>query len=429
MTFSGHFSLRLLLTQLAVITLLSVLSAFMLHARDKDTTVIMIGIDGLRADTFATIAAPNMQMLANNGVQTAMVPSMPTKTFVNFYSLATGLHPKHHGLISNYPYDRALGRTFNRSTDVQDPKWWGGEPIWVTAEKQGVKAATYFWVGSEVAIDGIQPTFWKPYNQQKDYAERVEEVLAWLAMPKAMRPQLVTLYFSAVDSAAHTYGVNSKEEAQAVARVDKHIGELITGLQNLGMYENTNLILVSDHGMIDLSDKRVINIDPWADISALIVPDWSPRRDTVFAPFLNIYGENEEIQKIASQLEGKHPQMQVFKRGEFPANYHFDHPDRGPDLMLLAEPGWSIFASKHKKPPEPRFSPGSFMATHGYDNQHPSMLANFIATGPAFKRSNDAKPFDNIDVYNLIACILDIEPAINDGNIAHVNQLLLSKCD
>lgn len=396
---------------------------------ENKNTVIMIGIDGLRANTFDTIAAPNMQMLANNGVQTAMVPAMPTKTFVNFYSLATGLHPKHHGLISNYPYDRKIGRTFSRRTDVQDPQWWGGEPIWISAEKQGVKAATYFWVGSEVAIDGVQPTFWKPYNQQKDYAERVEEVLAWLAMPKQMRPQFITLYFSAIDSAAHTFGVNSKEEASAVARVDKHIGELISGLQKLGIYDNTNLILVSDHGMIDLSDERVINIDQWADISTFIVPDWAPNRDTVFAPFLNIYSDKSTINELVTRLEGKHPQMQVLKRGEFPSHYHFDHPDRGPDLMLLAEPGWSIFASKHKKPPEPRFSPGSFMATHGYDNQHPTMQAKFIASGPAFKPSNEAKTFDNIDVYNLIACILEIDPAINDGNIEHVNHLLHEPCD
>ncbi|MDT0595058.1 nucleotide pyrophosphatase/phosphodiesterase family protein [Glaciecola petra] len=428
MTFFGARFAQLLFSLILSFIIVFTTQALENKSRNNNT-VIMIGIDGLRANTFDTIAAPNMQMLAKSGVQRAMVPAMPTKTFVNFYSLATGLHPKHHGLISNYPYDRKIGRTFNRRTDVQDPKWWGGEPIWISAEKQGIKTATYFWVGSEVAIDGVQPSFWKPYNQQKDYTERVEEVLAWLAMPKKMRPQFITLYFSAIDSAAHTFGVNSKEEVNAVARVDKHIGELIAGLQKLGMYDNTNLILVSDHGMIDLSDDRVINIDQWADISTFIVPDWAPSRDTVFAPFLNIYGDARAIKEIAAQLKGKHPQMQVFRRDEFPSHYHFDHPDRGPDLMLLAEPGWSIFASKHKKPPEPRFSSGSFMATHGYDNRHTTMQAKFIASGPAFKPSNDNKSFDNIDVYSLIACILKIDPAINDGNIEHVNHLLHKPCD
>jgi predicted AlkP superfamily pyrophosphatase or phosphodiesterase len=395
---------------------------------NEDPLVIMIGVDGLRADTLERIHAPNLQLLADTGVRANMVPAMPTKTFVNFYSLATGLHPKHHGFISNYPYDRELGRKFNRQTDVSDPKWWGGEPIWITAEKQGVKAATYFWVGSEVEIDDVRPSFWKPYQQSKDYAERVEEVLEWLALPEKERPRLITLYFSAVDSAAHDFGVHSSQEREAVAKVDKHIGDLVLGLKNLGLEQRSNIVVVADHGMANLSDERVINIDPWIDLSAFIVPDWSASRTSVFAPFLNLYAEPKLVDAAYKKLHKAHPKMRVLRRGAFPANYHFDHPQREPDLMLLADTGWSIYASRDKRQPEPMAKLGQTVATHGFDNQDALMHATFIASGPSFKKKLIARPFDNIEVYGLLACALKIKPARTDGNIENVQYFMTKDC-
>lgn len=395
---------------------------------NEDPIVIMIGVDGLRADTLERIHAPNLQLLADTGVRANMIPAMPTKTFVNFYSLATGLHPKHHGMISNYPYDRELGRKFNRQSDVTDPKWWGGEPIWITAEKQGVKAATYFWVGSEVAIDGVRPSFWKPYQKNKDYAERVEEVLQWLALPEDERPGLISLYFSAVDTAAHDFGVDSAEEQEAVALVDKHIGNLLIGLDKLGLKHRANIVVVADHGMVNLSDKRVINLDPWIDLSAFIVPDWSNNSTSVHAPYLNLYAEPKLVDAAYKKLHKAHPKMRVLRRGAFPANYHFDHPQREPDLMLLADTGWSLYASRDQRQPQPMIKLGRSIATHGYDNQDPLMQATFIASGPAFKKKLTAKPFDNIEVYGLLACALNIKPAKTDGNVKNVQYFMAQDC-
>lgn len=411
---------------LLIFVLFSVVDTSFAVTKD-DPLVIMIGIDGLRADTLERMPAPNLESLASSGVRANMIPAMPTKTFVNFYSLATGLHPKHHGVISNYYYDRELGRKFNRKTDVNDPKWWGGEPIWITAEKQGVKAATYFWVGSEVAIDGVYPSFWKPYQQNKDYAQRVEEVLQWLSLPEKERPRLITLYFSAVDSAVHDFGVGSVQERKAVAKVDRHIGELLKGLNKLGL-EQLNIIVVADHGMVNLSDQRVINIDEWADLSAFIVPDWSEDDNSVHAPFLNLYGEPKAIQIAYENLRNAHPKMQVLRRGSFPSNYHFDHPQREPDLMLLADVGWSIFASRDKSKPQSMAKLGRSVATHGYDNQDSSMHATFIANGPAFKKGLNAEPFDNIEVYGLLACALNLKPANTDGNIKNVQYMMTKVC-
>jgi predicted AlkP superfamily pyrophosphatase or phosphodiesterase len=395
---------------------------------DEDPIVILIGVDGLRADTLERMYAPNLQSLADTGVRANMIPAMPTKTFVNFYSLATGLHPKHHGIISNYPYDRDLGRKFNRQTDTSDPRWWGGEPIWITAEKQGVKAATYFWVGSEVEIDNVSPSFWKPYQQDKDYAERVEEVLEWLALPEDKRPRLITLYFSAVDSAAHEFGVGSLQEREAVAKVDKHIGDLVLGLKNLGLEEHSNIVVVADHGMVNLSDERVINIDSIIDLADFIVPDWSDESVSVHAPFLNLYAEPKLVDSAYKKLHKAHPKMQVLRRGAFPTQYHFDHPQREPDLMLLADIGWSLYASRDKRQPESMAKLERSVATHGYDNQDSLMHATFIASGPAFKKKLVASPFDNIEVYGLLACALKVKPAKTDGNIKKVQHFMTQEC-
>jgi alkaline phosphatase D len=395
---------------------------------NEDPIVIMIGVDGLRADTLERIQAPNLQLLADTGVRANMIPAMPTKTFVNFYSLATGLHPKHHGLISNYPYDRELGRKFNRQTDVSDPRWWGGEPIWITAEKQGVKAAIYFWVGSEVEIGGVRPSFWKAYQKDKDYGERVEEVLKWLALPEGERPRLLTLYFSAVDTAAHDFGVDSPQEREAVVMVDKHIGNLLLGLNKLGLKHRSNIVVVADHGMVNLSDNKVINLDSWIDLADFMVPDWASNKTSVHAPFLNLYAEPKLVDAAYKKLQKAHPKMQVLRRGSFPAQYHFDHPQREPDLMLLADTGWSIYASRDKSQPQAVLKLDRSIATHGYDNQDPLMQATFIANGPAFKKALTASPFDNIEVYGLLACALKIKPASTDGNIQNVQYLMTQDC-
>lgn len=391
--------------------------------------VLMIGIDGLRADTLQRIDAPNLQSLANAGVFAKMQPAMPTKTFTNFYSLATGLHPKHHGMISNRPYDRELKRRFNPKSDQSDPLWWQGEPIWITAEKQGITTATYFWVGSEVAYNGLRPTFWKPYNQDKDYGERVEEVLQWLTLPKIQRPQLITLYFSSVDTAAHDFGVESAQEKEAVINLDKHLGDLLQGIAELQLQQQVNIIVVSDHGMVNLSDDKIINLDPYIELSAFEVPDWSKKQNAVYAPFLTLFGNQDKIDIAYQTLNQVHPNLQVLQRGAFPKNYHFDHPQRGPDLMLLADPGWSIYASRDGFKPKSIEVTGRAKATHGYDNQHPLMQAIFVGAGPAFQKNLMSKPFDNIEVYSLIACILDIKPAQTDGNITHVQHLLTKSCD
>ncbi|TDF41831.1 alkaline phosphatase family protein [Alteromonadaceae bacterium M269] len=400
-----------------------------LYSKEQSPLVIMIGVDGLRPDSITEELTPSINKLGNQGVRAkSMTPAMPSKTFVNFYTLATGLHPENHGMISNAPYDRKIGRKFENGRDSQNPEWWHGEPIWISAEKQGLIAATYFWVGSEVPIDDIHPTYWKPYNKSKDYGERVDEVLGWLKLPEGKPPNLINMYFSAVDSASHDHGLRSDEEKQALATVDGHIGDLIKGLKTLGLYEEANIIVVSDHGMVDLSDDRIINLDQWVDLNDFNIPDWSKNRGPAYEPFLSVFGKQDKIEQLYSSLQGKHKNMRVLKRSEFDALYYFNHPQRAPELMILADPGWTLYTSEDKAKPLSLKAADKLVATHGYDNQHPSMRASFLASGPAFKSKEVVEAFDNVEVYGIVACVLGIEPAGTNGDIKRVQHLFNKSC-
>ncbi|WP_262694289.1 alkaline phosphatase family protein [Kordiimonas aquimaris] len=416
---------------LVLFALLSLASiSTQIHAQEDRQTVILVGIDGLRADAIDRANAPNMRALAARGVRAeGMTPAMPSKTFVNLYSLATGLHPKNHGIVSNYFYDRTIGREMDRSRDIQDARWWGGEPIWVTAEKQGVRTGTNTWLGAEAPVGGVQPTYWNPYtksHKSKVYAARVDQVLEWLDLPDGKNIRLGTLYFSAVDDAAHQNHVNSPEELQAIEMMDKIMGRLVKGLKDRGLYERTNIIIVSDHGMTDLSPERIINLDTIMDVTPFITPDWNRSYGAAYLAFMNLYGDENAIEDAFQKLNGAHPHLKVLRRGAFPENYHFDHPDREPDLMLLADPGWVVYATEDKAPP-PAYLP-FLKATHGFDNLHPDMRATFIASGPSFKEGTVTKPFNNIEVYGIIACALDITPAKTDGNIANVQDMMTKSC-
>lgn len=423
---------KLFNTMGAIALLLIAFASTSVGAEDKDEQiVILVGIDGLRADAIDRANAPNMRALAARGVRAeGMTPAMPSKTFVNLYSLVTGLHPKNHGIVSNYFYDRKFGREMDRSRDIQDARWWGGEPIWVTAEKQGVRSGTNTWLGAEAPVGGVQPTYWNPYKKSHKravYASRVDQVLKWLDLPDGEDIRFGTLYFSVVDDAAHQNHVNSREEINAIEMMDKIMGRLVKGLKDRDLYDRTNIIIVSDHGMIDLSPDRVVNLDPILDVTPFITPDWNRSYGPAYLAFINLYGDEAAIDEAFQKLNGAHPRLRVLRRGAFPENYHFDHPDRAPDLMLLPDPGWFVYASEDKTPPPSKLP--FLKATHGFHNLHPDMRATFIAAGPSFKEGFTAKPFDNIEVYGIMACALGITPAKTDGNIENVKHFMTRKCE
>lgn len=376
--------------------------------------LILISIDGFRADYLDRHETPTLAALAADGVRAqALKPAFPTLTFPNHYTLVTGLYPDHHGIVNNRFIDPASGKRFvykDRKT-TGDPAWWGGEPIWASAEKQGVHAATMFWPGSDVAIGGVHPSQWRPFDAKITPDQRVDQVLQWLDLPKPKRPTFLTLYFDQVDHAGHDHGPDSAQVDAALQEVDAALARLVDGLKQRGLFDDTNLVIVSDHGMTATTrDKRsylddVIALDDVDVINYGILAGIQPHA-----------GKTAAIERA---LLAPHPHMQCWRKSELPARLHYGTNPRIPALLCLAEDGGTISSHAYEN------NGGHFSAgEHGYDNDDPAMRALFVAHGPGFKRGLVVPEFDNVDVYPLLAWLLRIEPRANDGDFDAVAPML-----
>jgi len=381
--------------------------------------VVLISIDGFRWDYLDRFNPPTLRRLAAEGVQAdGLIPQFPSKTFPNHYTIVTGLTLAHHGIISNNIRDAAIPGQFTLSNrEVQaDPRWWGGEPIWNTAQRQGRKAAAMFWPGSESLIGGRQATYWLPFDDDMPNSERVKRVLGWLTLPENERPSFLTLYFSDVDNAGHRSGPDAEETRDAVLSVDKEIGDLVSGVKGAALDDRVHYVIVSDHGMAALSPDRIIVLDDLIDVDTADVVDW--------APVLALTPNDGNVEKMYAALKDKHPALAVYKRSEIPPEYGLAGHPRLPAIFAIAKEGWYI-ASKRDvaRWGEPnRRAPGG---THGYDARAQSMHGLFIANGPRIRHGLKFKPFENIHIYEFMCAILGLQPAKNDGDPAVTRDMLL----
>jgi len=377
--------------------------------------VILISLDGFRWDYPDKFPAPNLQQLAKNGVRAkAMIPAFPTKTFPNHYTMVTGLYPAHHGIIANTMYDPEFDAKFSMSNRdaVKDGRWWGGEPLWVTAEKQNQRSGVLFWPGSEAEIAGVRPTYWKVYDDDFPNPARVDTVLAWLDLPAKRRPTFLTLYFSDIDNAGHRHAPESPEVKNAIQDVDQLLGRLMNGLKARGIKNRVNLVIVSDHGMTPVTPDRVIYLDDYLDLNKVNIVDWNP----VVAVRPREMNEDRIYQKLANA----HPHLQVYRKNEIPARFHYQNHRRIASIIGIADAGWTISRHGLRNTAERLHTTGE----HGYDNQLAVMRAIFIAHGPAFKSGLVIEPFQNIHIYSLICEILKLQPARNDGDLDSVRVML-----
>jgi len=387
-------------------------------ARPADPILILISFDAWRWDLLDRANAPNLRALAARGVRAeGLIPAFPSKTFPNHYTIVTGLRLANHGIISNNMRAADIPGEFSLSNRevLSDPRWWGGEPIWNTAEKQGRIAAAMFWPGSETMIGGRQATFWKPFDDDLPHPERVGQVLSWLKLPEDKRPSFLTLYFSEVDNAGHDDGPESVAVNDAVRNVDRSLGELVAGINSLGLADRVHYIVVSDHGMAALSPDRMIVLDSYIDLAAMDVVD--------FAPVLGLSPKDGNVAKLYAALKDKHPHLAVFRKNEIPPEYGLAGHPRLPPVVGIADEGWYITSQREvdswgqsdRRPPA---------GTHGYDGRARSMHGLFVASGPRIKSGLIVKPFENIHVYDFICAVMGLTPAKNDGDPAVTRDML-----
>ncbi len=382
--------------------------------------VLLVSFDGFRADYLEWYPTPNFHQLATQGVRAeGLRPVFISKTFPNHYSIATGMYAEHHGLIANTFYDPRFNETYRISdrSKVEDPRWYEGEPIWVTAEKQGVKTASFYWVGSEAPIQGVYPSYWKRYDETVPFPARIDTVMAWFRLPPPQHPHLVLLYFHEPDATGHDYGPRSPETKQMVASLDSLLGILLDSLKALPIYPDLNLLLVSDHGMAATTPERTIKLQDYMDLTGIIQEGYEP------TSFLYGVSQNRLI-TLRDTLE-KAPHLRAYLKEEIPPRYHYRDNYRIKDLLLVADEGWLIRDITMSDSTYSRHIP---QGMHGYDNSLRSMEGLFVADGPAFKNGHLRGTLENVNIYPLIAYILQIEPNPQiDGKLSEVEDLLLTK--
>jgi predicted AlkP superfamily pyrophosphatase or phosphodiesterase len=380
-------------------------------------SLLLVSFDGFRADYLDRFDLPNFRRVMARGTRArGMHPVFPSITFPNHYSLATGLYPGHHGIVENSFFDpvRNAAYSFRNPLTVADGSWYGGEPIWVTAERQGMVTACFFWPGSEADIKGIRPTFWTKYEDAVPNDKRIDTVLGWLRLPPERRPHVITLYFSDVDSASHKTSIGGSDVAAAVARVDKSLGALLDGLDTLENRDNVLLLLTSDHGMADTAAVRLVQLSDLIDTKGIRTGFSGPVTTLHLAP------EAGTPQSVRDRLNEKLQHGRAYLREEMPERYHFRDTPRAGDIVVIMDEGWMMVTSIINRGLIQRE-----WGEHGWDPDLPSMKAIFLISGPGIPKGATIPEVENVDVYPLMTELLGLQPAGNlDGRAGLIRSML-----
>ncbi len=385
---------------------------------DDRKPLLLIGIDGVKPsyleEGFAS--TPNLDRLIDDGVVAeSLKPVFPSLTFPNLYSIVTGLYPGSHGIVGNTVYDPSRGMTLNmRDQEAQtDPEWWGGEPIWVSAEQQGLTAATFFWVGSEAEIGGVKPTHYISYNSRVPHSARTDQVASWLTDDDPV--DFASLYFASPDGAGHEHGAGAPEVVEALEAVDHQIGRLISQLENRGVWPDINILVVSDHGMTDLDEEKVIFLDDIIDLSDVDVVEWSPVAMINPKP-----GKVSDVYNALKEHEDEE-HYSVYRREDLPERFHLSNHPRVADIVVIADKPYSL-ASQFFFSQQGLFSGG-----HGFDPEYPEMHGVFLAHGPDLPNGVEIETVELVDIYSLMAHLLNLEPAEHDGSLERIGTQIFAE--
>ena len=384
--------------------------------RDKPY-LLLVSIDGFRWDYMSRYPTPNMDRIAIKGSSAErLLPVFPTLTFPNHYSIATGLYPQHHGIVANnFPDpDRDIWYSLKNRETVQDRWFYGGEPIWVTAETQGMVAAAYFFVGTEAPVMGVSPTHWRDFDDEIPGEQRVDQVLNWLAEPEESRPHIYTLYFEDIDDHSHWYGPDSSENIEAIGRVDAYLGRLLDGLQKLPHADQVNIILVSDHGQAQyLENPRPLVLENYADLdNASIIEGGS---------YLFVHFDKDDparAQAMVAAVNSDWEHGRAYVPSTVPSQWQLGDNPRFPDVILMPEPGYAVISRADK-------TNIVTQGDHGWQPDSPEMHGFFVASGPNIKPGVTLGAVRNIDIYPLMTSILGLQgPEELDGDASRLAEKL-----
>ncbi|MGA2250848.1 ectonucleotide pyrophosphatase/phosphodiesterase [Terracidiphilus sp.] len=386
-------------------------------AAQKAHYLVLVSLDGFRWDYAERDRATNLLALGKQGVWApqGMLPSFPSLTFPNHYTIVTGLYPEHHGLVANSFYDEQKQARYaiNNSVAVTDGSWYSGVPLWSLAESQGMRTACLFWPGSEAKIADYRPTWYATFDGKTEATDaveqaRIDDAVALLKLPAADRPHFLTIYYSEPDHEGHTYGPDAPQTRAAVHKVDALIGKLKAALDSTSL--PIDLVVISDHGMVKI-DSPWITLDKFADLT------------NFEAVGSLLYGKTEEDrERVYDQLKHASSSFVVYRLKDVPADLHYNQNPREGDPVVIATGPYSIRAHALRAgqldtPPIP--------GAHGFDPHiMPEMKASFYAAGPDIVSGKTVVPFENVNLYPWIAHILGLNPPPSDGDINILSKTL-----
>ena len=371
---------------------------------------VILSMDAFRWDLASRSHTPTLDSLAQAGTYAEVFPVYPSNTFPSHYAMATGLHPDRHGVVNNSFFDKMQGRKLSvfDPQDVKTPGFWGGEPIWNTAERQGLTANIFMWPGSEVPVNGRQATVWTRYSSKPSYYERADWVIEAMTRPEAEIPELVMWYFEQPDAAMHTYGPESPQAVAQAEHIDSVLRYFFREIRRSPVFDRINFIVTADHGMAELSPDRYLNLYGLLDSTQVI-------RTIPGTPF-GIEVRKTYVREALRTLR-RTGHIRAWEREKMPSRFHYGkHPSRLTNLILIPETGWTLDYSPTDRPVRKR-------GTHGFDNGDRDMHMVFYGSGPAFRRDFRQQTFQNQNIYLILCRLLGIEPAPNDGEWKSVRKM------
>jgi len=378
--------------------------------------VLLVSYDAFRYDYLDRNITPTLSDFAENGVRAlSFEPVFPSKTFPNHLSIITGMYADNHGIISNNIYNNANGRKYSLGNreEVQKSDWYLGEPFWVTAQRNGIKTASFYWPSSSVKDENYHPNIYKEFDRNVKFSTRIDSVVSWFNYPQKKRPHFVTLYFCLTDDYGHKFGPNSDSINWAINQMDLTTKYLLEEINKTDIKDSLNIIFVSDHGMTEISPEWTINVDD-------ILNGLSYKTQNS-GPVMFIDTKKENQQKIFDLLKKNENHYKAYKKSEIPEYFHYNKHPFISEIVLIADLGWSLIDKNSNKD----YSNGEVRGNHGYDNRNIEMHGFFLAKGPAFKSGYKTGTIKNIDIYPLLCKIFNIEPRQNiDGDLERIGHIL-----
>ncbi len=387
--------------------LLVVFISIIFCSNNEQEYVILVSFDGFRHDYVDRVETSYFDYVEKWGVKAkSLKPVFPSFTFPNHYAIATGCYSDKHKILGN-EFNTEMGRySYKDKNSVQDARWYGAEPIWVTAEKNDIITATYFWVGSEAKIGGYYPTYYKNYESGINPYKKVDQAIEWLGYPISSRPRLVCLYFEEPDHAGHVFGPNSIEVANEIKSSDDILGYLLKSISKIDIFDKINVVIVSDHGMVDVSENKIINIDDF-NLSGILDGK---------GPVMSF--------KVDSEIDFSINELNIPNVSIVPSknNNNLNYHNSLYDYLFIANEGWMMYKSEHIKQYNGKLP---VKGMHGYHSDYMNMHAIFYAYGPCFKENYKIKTFELIHIYPLLCELLGINPNDNiDGDLKVLKSIL-----